>query len=176
MPFLLALLGILAAAAFWYFRMRDVGQAAHEVVDAAERVRGAYRRKRFRSKAESAALASVEDPAAAAAALLVSLAASRGRLSAEAEDAIRRELSETMALPNVDETFVFARWMADQATDPNDLSLRFSKLWRQTLQPAERADFYDMAVRIASLEGEPTDMQAGSLRLLRERLGLTRAP
>jgi len=79
-----------------------------------------------------------------------------------------------MALPKADETFIFARWVADHANDANDLVRRFSKLWLGALQPSERGEFYDMASRIAAADGGPSAEQIGCLRLLHERLGLTR--
>ncbi len=174
MPVLLAMLGALGAAAFWFYRMRDMGRAAHEVVDAAQRARGAYRRKRFRDKAESSPIASVEDPAAAAVAMLIALASERGSLSPAAEEAIKAEMRQVMAIPNIDETFTFARWVAGHVTDPNTLSLRFAKLWIAALELSERADLYDMASRVVQADGEPTDLQISCLRALRDRLGLTR--
>jgi hypothetical protein len=174
-PVLLAILGALGAAAFWYYRMRDVGHVANEAVDAAQRLRGTFRRKRFLKKAESSPIAAVEDPAAAAVALMISLASSGDRLSPAAESAIHAEMRDVMALPKADETFIFARWMADHANDSNDLVRRFAKLWLGALQPSERSAFYDMASRIAAVDGDPTAEQIGCLRLLHERLGLTRS-
>lgn len=174
MPILVAIATALGLAAFWYYRLRDVGSAAPEVADAAQRIRGACRRKRFRNRAESSPVAAVDDPAAAATAFLISLAASRGSLTPEAEAAIKAQMRDVMAVPNVDGAFVFARCVADHVHDPGDLSLRFSKLWIAHLQPEERADLYDMASRIAALDGDPTDLQIGCLRALHVRLGLTR--
>jgi len=173
-PVLVAILGALAAAAFWYYRMRTVAHVADEAIDAAQRLRGTFRRRRFLRKAESSPVEAVEDPAAAAVALLIALASCRGPMSPVAEEAIRAEMRDVMALPKADETFIFARWVADHANDPNDLVRRFSKLWLGALQPSERADLLDMASRIAAAEGGPTAEQTGCLRLLRERLGLTR--
>ncbi|HZH53927.1 MAG TPA: hypothetical protein VEZ16_18845 [Microvirga sp.] len=175
MHILAAILTALGAAAFWYYRMRAAGQALSEAGDAAQRLRGAYRRKRFRNKAASSPVMAVDDPAAAAVAFLISLASSRGSLSPEAEEAIRSEVRGAMALPNADEVFTFARWVADHVHDPGDLSLRFSKLWLGMLQPGERADFHAMASRVAAIDGPPTDLQVGCLRALHVRLGLTRA-
>ena len=174
MPVLLAVVGALAAAAFWYYRLRTVAHAADEAIDAAQRLRGTIRRKRFLKKAESSPVEAVEDPAAAAVALLISLASCHGRLSPAAEGAIRAEMSGVMGLPEPDATFIFARWVADHARDPNDLVRRFARLWLTALQPSERSDLYDMAVRVAEADGGATPEQVGCLRLLRERVGLTR--
>jgi hypothetical protein len=172
---LIAIFSALGIAAFWFYRMRNVGHAASEVVDTARRIRGVYRRKRFRNKAESSPIESVGDPAAAAVAMLIALASSRGLLSPAAETAIKGEMRNVMALTNIDEVFTFARWVAEHANDPGNLTLRFSKLWMSALQPSERADLHAMASRIAAVDGEPTDLQAGCLKALHVRLGLTRA-
>jgi hypothetical protein len=83
----------------------------------------------------------VEDPAAAAVALLIALASCRGRMSPVAEEAIRAEMRDVMALPRADETFIFARWVADHANDPNDLVRRFSKLWLGRCSPPSGPTF-----------------------------------
>jgi len=175
MPILLAILGAIGAAAFWYYRLRDAGRAAHEVVDAAQRVRGAYRRKRYRAKAESSPIEAVDDPATAAVAMLIALASERGTLSPAAEQAIRADMQQVMGLSRVDETFIFAKWVAAHATDPNNLSLRFSRLWLAALQPEERADLYAMAARVAEVDGEPTAIQVNCLKTLGDRLALTQS-
>jgi hypothetical protein len=174
MRILAAILSIPGAAASWFYRMRAAGQALSEIGDAAQRIRGTYRRKRLRNKADSSPIASVEDPAAAAAAFLISVAGSRGSLTPEAEAAIKAQMRDVMALFDVDEAFVSARWVADHVHNPGDLSVRFSKLWIGQLEPKERAELYEMASRIAAVDGEPTVLQIGCLRALHVRLGLTR--
>ncbi|MCG7393692.1 hypothetical protein MHY87_12310 [Microvirga sp. ACRRW] len=174
MPILLAVLGVLGAAAFWYYRLRDVGNAAGEVVDAAQRVRGTYRRKAFRKKAESSAIEAVDDPAAAAVAMLIGLAQERGELSIAAEEAIKAEMQHVMGVANIAETYTFAQWVAGHADDSNTLSLKFAKLWLAKLDESQRQDVYDMAKRVSEAEGEPTLGQIGALKALRDRLGLTR--
>jgi uncharacterized tellurite resistance protein B-like protein len=172
MHILLGFLTLLGVAAYWYFRMRDVGQAAGEIVDAAGRVRGAYKRKQFRKKVESSPIAAVEDPVAATTAMLVALASMDGRISPEAEAAIKEEMRSIMKVGDPTEAFTFAQWVADHVIDPNDLSLKFSKLWLSKLTPAERSDVYAMAMRIVALDGPPTDLQAESLKRLKDRLQL----
>jgi hypothetical protein len=83
-------------------------------------------------------------------------------------------MRDVMAMPKVEESFKFARRVANHVKDPSDLVWRFSGLWMDRLRPFERAELYDMAARIAEAYGGPTDEQAGCLRLLSERLGLTR--
>ena len=175
MPVVLAILGALGAALFWYYRLRDMGHAAGEVVETAQRMRGAYRRRQFRRKAESSPVVAVDDPAAAAVAMLIALASERGSLSRAAEEAIKAEMQRGMGLTRIEETFTFARWVAGHATDPNTLSLRFAKLWLASFEPSQREDLHDMAGRVIEADGEPTRGQISALRILHSRLGLTRA-
>ncbi len=150
MPVLLSILGVLAVAAFWCYRI----QASSRLTD--ESVRA------------------IEDPAVAAAALLIALASRGGPMGPAAQSAIRNEMRDVMAMPKVEESFNFARRVANHVKDPSDLVWRFSGLWMDRLRPFERAELYDMASRVAEAYGGPTDEQAGCLRLLSERLGLTR--
>jgi hypothetical protein len=174
MPIVIAVVAALGAAAFWYYRLRTIGQAAHDAIDGAQRLRGAYRRRTFRHQVESAPWLAVRDPAMAAATMLVGLATMRGRLTSAAEDVIRAELSTIVDPALVEETFTYACWLAGQAADANDISLRFSKLWITALTPEERAQFYRMASRVAAIDQEPDESQRQSLTRLKDRLGLFR--
>jgi uncharacterized tellurite resistance protein B-like protein len=174
MPALVLFVTVLGAAAFWLYRLRDLGHAAHGAIDTAQRLRGFYRRYKFRKQAELSPIASVDDPAAAGVAMLIALASARGALSDQAEAAIRHEIAFSMLLPRVDEVFTFARWVADHASTPNDLSFRFSGLWTGALSEEERASFLHMATRIVAIDGDPLPAQAEALRRLGDRLGLSR--
>jgi hypothetical protein len=61
--------------------MRDAGQAAGEIVDAAQTLKGAYNRKKFRGKAEGSAITAIDDAPTAAATVMMSLALARGPIS-----------------------------------------------------------------------------------------------
>jgi uncharacterized tellurite resistance protein B-like protein len=175
MHILLLVLAVLGAVIFWIHRLRGAGTLAHAALDTAQRVRGFSRRKRFCSQAEGSPLTAVDDPAAAAAAMMVSLAASRGTLSAVSEDRIKDEIRHSMGLAHGDEIYAFGRWISDQVLDPNSLSLRFARLWLDALQPMERREFYEMCLRVILADGEPTSLQAGAAMRLKERLGLLHA-
>ncbi|WP_134500412.1 hypothetical protein [Microvirga pakistanensis] len=80
-----------------------------------------------------------------------------------------------MGLTDAQEAFTFARWVAGHATDPNTLSLRFAKLWLAALDVPQREDIHAMAQRVIEADGTPTQGQISALKLLRDRLGLTRS-
>jgi hypothetical protein len=172
MHILIAIVAALGAGAFWYYRLRTIAQVTHEAADGAQRLRGAYRRRRFRKQVESSPFLAVQDPGIAAAVMLVALAMMEGALTPAAEDAIKAELRTILNPAACDETFIFACWLAGQATDANDVSLRFSKLWTASLTLDERLHFYAMAKKVTAIAGEPDDAQGQTLARLKDRLGL----
>src|SRR3954454_921811 len=174
MPAIIAIVAALGAAAFWFYRLRVYGTVVHDVIDRAERLRGAYRRHRSRKQVENSPFSAVRDPATAASTMLISLATMHGRLTPAAENFIRAEMSAIVDPTVADETFSVGSWLAGQASDPNDVSLRFSRLWLTALTPAERLQFYTMASRIIAIDREPDDAQRQSLSRLKDRLGLFR--
>jgi uncharacterized tellurite resistance protein B-like protein len=177
MPFLLAILGVLGAAAFWYYRIKYMGQAAGEIVDAAERARGAFRRRRFRKKADAATIDAIDDPRTAAAVLLVAIASADGRRMTDTQEtAIKEAMRKTMGVEDPDEELVFAKWAAADVVDVTNLISRLSRVWTAKLNMAERLEFYDLARKISATEDEPDDAMLSSLQRLRDRLGLTPGP
>jgi hypothetical protein len=107
--------------------------------------------------------------------MLVALASSRGSLSPASQEAVKAAMRDVMRLADPEEIFTFACWVAGHAADPNNLSLRFAKIWSYGLRSSERAEFYEVASGICAVDGEPTSLQISCLKLLRDRLGLTRA-
>lgn len=50
MPFLVVLLGILGAGAFWWYRLKMMNDAAQDVADVVGRVQGSIRRRSCASR------------------------------------------------------------------------------------------------------------------------------
>jgi uncharacterized tellurite resistance protein B-like protein len=169
---LLAIIGILGAIAFWWWRFKTVKDAADDITDTADRAWGKYKGYKFRKKAEAAPVEAVEDPAAAAVIMMLAIAKEGRDLTPEAEAAVKREVTETMGIDEPGELMVFAKWVASHVEDANNVSLRYSKLWGNSLSREERLDLVAMVERIAALNGEPTRRQDAIIRKLRERLGL----
>jgi uncharacterized tellurite resistance protein B-like protein len=171
MHVLVAILGVLGLGAFWYYRMKSVSGAAEEIIDVAERARGAFRRKRFKNKAEAATIDAIKDPRTAATVLLVAIASADGRMSDKTEAAIR-EAMKTVEVEKPEEELIFAKWAAADVVDLNNLVSRLGRVWVEKLDLDERRQLYELAVRIASVEREPDDLMLSALQRLRDRLGL----
>jgi len=172
MHVLVAILGVLGAGAFWWFRFKNIGRAAGEVVDTAERVRGAYRRLQFKKKADAATIDAIGDPRTAAAVLLVALASADGPLTGAHEEAIKSAMRDVLEVAKPDEELFFAKWAAADVADLNSLVTRLSKVWTEKLDMKERRQLYDLASTVAAIDGPPDDLRLSALQRLRDRLGL----
>jgi uncharacterized tellurite resistance protein B-like protein len=154
--------------------MKYIGGAAHEAVDAAQRLRGAYRRRKFRGKSEGSVLTAIDDPLTAAAAMMVSVASLEGPLSSQTEAVIRENLGVIAAGHDIEEEFVFARWVSDKVVDPNNMSTKFASLWTSKLTPDERVHLVEMVHTAASADGPASPSQLAAIARLRDRLGIER--
>jgi hypothetical protein len=172
MQFLLGILALLGGAAFWWWRMKMIGQAANEMSDAAGRAIGKYKRYKFRKKVEDSPLEAVDDPLAAAVVMMMAIAQERGPLLEATEQAIRHELVTVMRVDDPTEVIVFAKWVATHVVDANNVSQRYSKLWIGALSHDERDEFLSSVERVAAAEGPIVPAQRAALTKLRERLGL----
>lgn len=149
---IIAFLGVVVGAiSIWYWRykmMRDVGS---DVLDAAGRLRGAYRMHNFKRKAESSVLASVDDPALGAAIFLFALANEADGTAHLAGPEIRRQLASIVPADKMDEFIAYAEWAAKSVVDARDCVRRFRTLWREHLTVSERGELVGMAEAVAAL-------------------------
>ncbi len=171
MAYVFMILGAIAGASFWWWRLKAMGEAASEIHDVAGRVIGKYKRAKFRKKVEGATLTAVDDPIAAAVIMMMAVAQEDKPLDDETLEAIRREAVETMEQDDPAELMIFSKWVASNVVDANDVSYAYKKLWTENLDEPQRRDLVSMAQRIASLRGGPTPGQKQKLEKLSERLG-----
>ena len=146
MPALIAMLGLLAAAAYWYFRMRDVGRAGSDALDQLGRARGAVRRSRMRRKVEESPVMAIDDPVIAAVSLLCMLAATQHPLTPREEGAIRRQAGRIAVGEFLDEAVTYGRWLHRQGLDgPKAIRLLAGPLndWLDDGQMAELGEMID---------------------------------
>lgn len=148
--------GVIAAAGIWYWRFKAAKEVVDDIGSVVGHVQGRIRTANFRKKAEGSALASIEDPALAAAVFLHALANEQRDLLHLAEPKIREEIGRIVADADLDEVLSYAQWAARDIADPRDVVRRFKPLWRQKLTREERAHLVAMAETIAGL-GEAED-------------------
>jgi len=171
MHILAVVVGIIAAAGVWYWRAKAAKEVVDDVGNVIGRVQGRIRMNNFRKKAEGSVLASIEDPALAAAVFLHALANEKRDALHLAEPRIRDEINRIVADADLDEVVSFAQWAARDVADARDVVRRFKPLWRQKLTREERADLVAMAETIAGLGDADDHNQKLTLVTLRTALG-----
>ena len=171
MPILGLLLAVLAAAGVWYYRIRVLRDVGSDLADLAGRARGAYRRSKFRQQSEGAALATIDNPALAAAVLFYALAMEDPKTLHKSEVTIREQLEPIVAAGDLDELLSYAEWVARAVVDPRDLVRRFKPLWQEKLTPNERQQLLGMAETVAAQSATAT-----SSRLTLDSLRTALAP
>lgn len=166
------IIGLISAAFVWYWRFQRAKDAFDVASDAAGRMRGAYNRRKFRKQAEDSVLSNVNDPAAAAAILLVVIAKENGHYTNRQDEFIRGLLKETAGMDEkpLSEAMDFAEWAADHVTDSNDVIRKFSPLWREALTHQQQVDLVAMARGVAEQEGDPQPVADALVRRVRGAL------
>jgi hypothetical protein len=174
MHIILAILAVLGGAAFWWWRLKALGDAANEVTDMAGRAWGRHKRKKFLKKVDDSPLEVIDDPATAAAVLMHVMANEDGPAGPDAEATIRHEITETMAVADPTEMFTFSKWTASHATESSALMMRYAPIWQESLNAREKQDLVAMMERVCAVtsKGTPTPQQKLRLKKLQQRLGL----
>ncbi len=129
MPVFLAILGAIAAASIWYWRVQQARDAADVLLNAANDVRLAARRFGFRNKLNVHPADSIEDSRLAAAGIVAAIAEMGGMLNADQTAAMTREFQTTFNVRTDEaaEIAIFGRWIASQCGSRSDAVRRLSK-------------------------------------------------
>jgi hypothetical protein len=161
---------VLAGAAVWYWRLKMVREAGSEIIDSVERMRGAYKRRQFRKKAEVAPLASIADPAIAAVAFFLCLANEKPIWKDAAREVVRKRMNGIIKPGDMEEVLVFADWAGKSVVNPEDPIRRFRDLWSKALTMDERQELIAVADEVSLVGGEATQEQKQVLQTLRRTL------
>ncbi|AGB43575.1 hypothetical protein LB516_10390 [Mesorhizobium sp. CO1-1-7] len=168
MPFLIAVLGVLGAAALWWYRMKAMNDAAREVAEVVGRVQGNIRRKKLRKQAALSPLTAIDDPVVAAATLITAIVSEDGPVLPRREAVIREVISQIAAGPKkTDEAVVYAKWAATQIDDTTIVIDKLAPFLRERLDPNERDDLLQMLNRVA--QGGEQSLKIPDQRMLRLR-------
>ena len=172
MHILLMILGVIGAAGFWYYRMRDAGRAAGEVIDTAQRVKGAVKRKKFRDKAAQSPFAAIDDPVLAAVTSVIAI-------SAECEtwnDSTKSKLEEVFLSVSdkaaLEEAVIYGEWAVKQVTEMSGAIRHLGPILASMLSVEQREDLMGMAAQILPQTGESDRIREKGLNMLRQKMGL----
>ena len=172
MPVLLTILGIIAGAAFWWYRMRDAGRAAGEIIDTAQRVRGSIKRRNFRMKAGQSAFTAIDDPVVGAATLIVALAEEAQARDPALDDALKAALAGVSSPDAAEEAVIYGRWALKDIPEASTAFRLVSPMICERLSVDEREQLVAMARGVVEPFAENTGALRAGLTTLRQRLGL----
>lgn len=117
MPFILGLLGLIAAAYFWANRARNAAHMTNELAGMASDVMAAARRFGFSRKLNLHPVESVDDPKLASAACGLAFLELDGLPSAEQHAALTRSLQSHLDLSHekAQEALILGRWLLSES-------------------------------------------------------------
>lgn len=171
MHILVIVLGLLGGAAFWWYRVRYMSEAAGEVVDAVGRVRGSFRRKKLRQQAGLSPLAAIDDPVVAAATLIAAVASEGVPMTPVREDALNAAIKGIADAGKADEAIIYGTWAASQIGDANVVIDKLAPFLRDRLDESERHHLLEMTGDVAAAGGDLPPQQDRHMQRLRQKLG-----
>ena len=174
MHVLLSILGIIGSVGVLLWHIRMAGDAANEMAEAGNDARLFFRRLSWRRKANFDPLKTISDPREAAAAMMVAVAQYDGATTQDEETLILQLMAHhfEIASPETDEQLSLARWRSRDATNLSQFLRRLTPAIKQHCTPIERRDLIGMLLAVASVHGEPGQVEFDAIAKLRRRLGV----
>lgn len=172
MYILLILFGIIGALLVWIIRLQMAARAASEVKDGIDTARGAYRRAKFRNKAETDPLSLLSDAREAVAAILTALSQTDSQLTEAQEGHLRNIFEQRLGFDNPVETLARAKWLVRAHDDPFRVYDLVKKLIAEECSEAQKRDLVDLAFSVDEWAGEQSDIRSGFIQHMRGRLGV----
>ncbi len=172
MHIILAVFGVLGVAAFWWYRLKYMSEAASEVADAVGRVRGSLRRSKLRKKAALSPVTAIDDPVVAAATVILAIAAEDAPISDGLEMRVRAEIGAIAANEKqLEEAIAYAKWATDQVAHVPSVIDKSTQLLKPRLDEREKEQLVAMVLS-AALPGERHVLFKQRVEQLRRKLGL----
>ncbi|MGB7270842.1 MAG: hypothetical protein WBC90_15125 [Albidovulum sp.] len=129
MPYIVGLLGLVAAAFFWASRARDAARVTHELSNMAGDVLGAARRFGFRRRANTHPVENIDDPKLAIGGVGLAFLELGGLPSREDQDALIAAFENRLGLtPAIaEEIMVLGRWLVNESGGPQSAINRIAR-------------------------------------------------
>ena len=174
MHIVLAVVGLIGAAAFWWYRLKFMSEAANEAVDAVGRVQSHFRRGKLRKKSALAPISAIDDPVIAAATIMAAIAAEDSVLSPDLEAGVRSQLLIIESAEKVDEAIIYANWASSQVADVTHVIDIAGKFLATKLSDNEKQELVDMVADAVPV-GKRHEVFPQRIKRLRQKLGLQTA-
>lgn len=129
MPYLISLMGLLAGAAIWIWRIRMAREALDEVSGIASDVVSAARRLGFRRRANTHPVESIDEPELAITAIGIAFLDLASLPTAEQLAQLKSALSAQLAVSadKADEMMIVGRWLVNECRGPDRAVERITK-------------------------------------------------
>jgi hypothetical protein len=139
-PFILGLIGLVAAAYIWSMRARNAGAVAQDLAGMAGDVMNAARRFGFRRSAKMHPVESLEDTHVATAAIGIAFLELGSLPSNEEQDALIRSLQSNLqqSHESAQESVILGRWLINESGGPQQ---GIERLTRRLLKLGGNAAF-----------------------------------
>ena len=171
MHILLAALGLMGVAAFWWYRLKMMNDAAGEVADVLGRIQGQFRRKRLRRQAAVAPLTAIDDPVVAAATLITAIVSENVPMTPPREAGVRAVIAEIADAKKTEEALAYAKWAAAQIDDTEVVMDKLTPFLRDRLDPDERNDLLQMTRRALPADQDRPPLFDQRMRRLKQKFG-----
>ena len=159
MPAIIALIGLLAAAGFWFYRIRAAKDAASEMFDMANDVRLAARRFAYKRKHSTHPIDGVDDARLTAAGIMAIAAEIDGNITADEQRVMKEQAASVFNCSDdeAEEMVVFGRWLASQGNGKDETLRRLIKQMLYLGGKETIPDMIRMVEAVAVTEGQVDD-------------------
>jgi uncharacterized tellurite resistance protein B-like protein len=172
---LLGILGVLSAAMIWYWRVKQVGEAASELTNAANDVRLAIKRFGYMRGRKTHPADCVDDARLAAAGIVAAIASMDAPLSQAEIDLLTAEAGAVFNVDSAEAVDIatFGRWIDGQCNNPEDAVRRLTKIIRRKAGAEAGPDLISMVEKVATVDGIGLDeRETDALEAIRRGLGM----
>jgi len=145
----------LGVALLILWRMQQASNAVRDVANAADDVRGFFRRWAWRRKADTNPLDAIEDAREAAVVMMIVVAQADGALTERERLAILAQMSEHFGATSrqSEELLARGRWLVQDKADPAEIFRRLTPTIRKSCGPKEQQDLLAMLRTVAAADG-----------------------
>lgn len=167
MPFVIAALGALATAYFYYMRARGAANVASELVETVTDVGKAARRFRFKRRANVHPVESVDEPEIAIAAIAAAFVEMDPASSKDMWDRLTVAIAKEFGLSGAEaqELAVLGRWLVAQCGTVDAAVTRLSrKLYKLAGSPAITPLLTVVQTTLTPEDGQLSESQRGALQ------------
>ena len=174
MHILIIILGLIAGAGVWYWRIKAATDAVQDLGDLAKQAANLPRKLRFQRLAGKTGLLAIDDAREAAAILLMEMARSGGEVSSTQKQVMAEQIASNLGL-SVDDAeamVVHAGWVLRDSPLSDAVIRRMCPILIKQVGETEIRGLDQMLLAVARAEGEPTGDQMELLRAFRARVGM----